>query len=137
LETAGSVSPTWTSGTASFDLAVLLSVFTHQLPEDMTHYLSEIARVLSPGGRCLATYFLLDAPQRLELPKLTLDFVHDLGGFFTVDRKVPETAVAYGEAFVRRTWGQARLPVTGILPAKWEDPAGPRWKHVVIGRRRG
>jgi SAM-dependent methyltransferase len=119
----------------SFDLAVLLSVFTHQVPDDMTHYLSEIARVLSPGGRCVATYFLLEGPQRLRLPNLTLDFVHDLGGYYAVDRKIPEKAVAYREPFVRHVWEEAGLPIRDVLPAKWADPSGPRWKHVVIGHR--
>jgi SAM-dependent methyltransferase len=120
---------------STFDLAVLLSVFTHQVPDEMSHYLSQIARVLVPGGRCLATYFLLEGPQRLRLPKLTLDFVHDLGGYYAVDRKVPEKAVAYQEPFVRRVWGEAGLPIMDVLPAKWVDPAGPRWKQVVIGHR--
>ena len=39
----------------------LTSVFTHLLPHDLTHYLAEINRVLRPGGRCVATFFLHDA----------------------------------------------------------------------------
>ena len=34
-----------------FDVVVLTSVFTHMLPDDVAHYLDEIARVLKPGGR--------------------------------------------------------------------------------------
>src|SRR5258708_26002415 len=45
----------------SFDFVLLTSVFTHMLPHDLTHYLSEIARVLRPGGRCLITFFLHSA----------------------------------------------------------------------------
>ncbi len=45
---------------ASFDVVHLRSVFTHMGPREVEHYLGEIARVLAPGGRCLATYFLLN-----------------------------------------------------------------------------
>ena len=45
----------------TFDLAVLASVFTHMLPDDMRHYIAEVARVLKMGGACCASYNLLDA----------------------------------------------------------------------------
>ncbi len=45
---------------------LLTSVFTHMLPQDMDNYLSEVARVLKPDGRCLITYFLLN-PESLAL----------------------------------------------------------------------
>jgi len=40
----------------SFDFAVLCSVFTHMLAEDVEHYLCEVARVLKTGGRCLISF---------------------------------------------------------------------------------
>jgi SAM-dependent methyltransferase len=43
-----------------FDLVFLRSVFTHMPPEEVDHYLGEIARVMRPGGRCLISYFLLN-----------------------------------------------------------------------------
>src|SRR5262249_46142163 len=43
---------------ATFDFVFLTSVFTHMLPHDLIPYLSEIARVMKPGGRCLITFFL-------------------------------------------------------------------------------
>lgn len=45
---------------STFDVAVLGSVFTHLLPDDVDHYLGELARVLKPGGRSLITYLLLN-----------------------------------------------------------------------------
>ena len=51
------------SGT--FDHVFLTSVFTHLLPADAAHYLAEVARVLKPGGRVFATFFLLHQ-ERLE-----------------------------------------------------------------------
>lgn len=45
----------------TFDFAFATSVFTHLMPPDVAHYLRETARVLRPGGRCLLTFFLIDA----------------------------------------------------------------------------
>lgn len=47
---------------ASFDVALLSSVFTHMPPDDARRYLAELARVLRPEGRVLATWFLTDLP---------------------------------------------------------------------------
>ncbi len=40
-----------------FDKAFLFSVFTHMLPIEVENYILQIARVLKPGGQCLATFF--------------------------------------------------------------------------------
>jgi len=53
------------------------------------HYLSEIARVLAPRGRCLISYFLLNEDSRRN-PTFTI--VRD--GYATVSADVPETAIA-------------------------------------------
>src|SRR3954454_3335822 len=45
---------------ATFDFVFLTSVFTHMLPTDMEHYVSEIVRVLKPNGRSLCTFLLLN-----------------------------------------------------------------------------
>jgi len=42
----------------TFDFCFCTSIFTHLLPDEVSHYLAEISRVLRPGGRCLATFFL-------------------------------------------------------------------------------
>jgi SAM-dependent methyltransferase len=37
----------------SFDAVFLASVSTYFVPKEMTHYVSEISRVLKKGGRCV------------------------------------------------------------------------------------
>lgn len=44
----------------SFDCIALTSVFTHMMPEDVDNYLGQIARVMKSGGKCLATFFLIN-----------------------------------------------------------------------------
>jgi len=48
------------SSSGWFDFVFLLSVFTHMKPPAIRQYLTEIARVLKPGGHCYATAFLVD-----------------------------------------------------------------------------
>lgn len=87
-----------------FDFAFLTSVFTHMLPAEVSHYLDELSRVLAPGGKCLATFFLLnpDVRNHLAAGKSSLDFRHSLPGCWTTNIQVPETAVGYDEEQVRQ-----------------------------------
>lgn len=87
----------------SFDVVVLASVFTHMLTEDVEHYVSEIARILKPGGRCYSTYSLLDEESLRSMADHTgeLRFERYEGPCWVADHKVPELAVAYEAAFVR------------------------------------
>ena len=85
---------------ASFDFAFLTSVFTHMFPRDLENYLSELARVLKPGGRCLITLFLLNEESRTAISagRSELDFRHEVpGGCLTSSPKDPEAAIAYDE----------------------------------------
>lgn len=93
----------------SFDLVVLLSVFTHLLPDDMENYVAEISRVLRPGGHCFATYSLLDpeSKRRMQAGESQRRFTQ-VGAHWVVDTKVPELATAYDEAFVRDLFSRYR-----------------------------
>ncbi len=44
-----------------FDIVYLNSIFTHLLPSEITHYLTEIRRVLKSGAIVLATYFIVNS----------------------------------------------------------------------------
>jgi SAM-dependent methyltransferase len=98
---------------ASFDFVFLASVFTHMLPAGIERYVDEIARVLAPDGRCLATFFLLNDESRrligegrstqgfsdVEWPCAVLDSTH------------LEDAVAFDEG-----WALGRLTQAGLSP---------------------
>ncbi|HEY8506433.1 MAG TPA: class I SAM-dependent methyltransferase [Gemmataceae bacterium] len=97
----------------AFDLAVLTSVFTHMLPADVGHYLAEIARVLKPGGRCLATFFLLNAEARelIASGRGQMAFAYPADGYRTVNPDRPEDAVAFEEQSVREMFRRGGLEV--------------------------
>src|SRR6185503_5290247 len=56
----------------SFDFVFLTSVFTHMVRADVERYVQEVARVLKPGGRCLTTFYLLNAESKDSMPKKAL-----------------------------------------------------------------
>lgn len=99
---------------SSFDFVFLTSIFTHLLPSDMKHYLSEISRVMRPGARSVVTYFLLnDESKGLIAAGLTSrQFTVDVGGAMTANKDRPEDAIAYEETTIRELYGSNRL---GIL----------------------
>ena len=63
----------------TFDFTFLTSVFTHLLPSDLQHYLSEIHRTLKSGGVCFFTAFLINDDVRRHLSTSQRPF-QDVGG---------------------------------------------------------
>ena len=119
---------------ASFDFVFLTSVFTHMLTAEVRRYLAEIARVLAPEGRVLATFFLLgrDAESPGEMR-----FEHRGDGYRTVNARVPEEAVSYDEADVRRWLSEAGLEVVEPVRAgAWSGaPGAITYQDIVVAKR--
>jgi ubiquinone/menaquinone biosynthesis C-methylase UbiE len=104
----------------SFDVVVLASVFTHFLPREVEHYLSEISRVLNKRGRCVISYFLLNkvSAGRIKAGKLhpdRLSFAHDCGTYRLQNKHKPETAVAHDELVVRSWYEKCGLNVVSPI----------------------
>jgi SAM-dependent methyltransferase len=106
---------------ADFDLVFLCSVFTHMLPDGVSNYISEIGRVLRPGGRCVSTFFLLnhDSLSRVQAGDSSLDFTPELGLARVVDPKNPSKAVAFSEDWVREKFAGAGLRVVETAYGTW------------------
>jgi hypothetical protein len=102
----------------SFTLAFLGSVFTHLLPPELERYLSEIARVLQPGGHCLISFFVLEngVLKRPEGKSSVLTF-HIEGQGYRTSFEVPEQGVAYEESYIRGLY--ARLGLSIREPILW------------------
>jgi SAM-dependent methyltransferase len=122
--------------TATFDLVVLASVFTHMQPADVAHYFSEIRRVLKTGGRCLITYFLLNEESKRLMAegRSTLEFVHDFGDFLSTSRSTPEVAICLPESMVRQLYATNRLEIAE--PVRYGSWCGRRdflsYQDIVI-----
>lgn len=87
----------------SFDVILLKSVFTHMRPAEVSNYLGEVSRLLKDGGRCLATFFLLNEQQQAlaAAGRNTIAFDYGEGVWRYRYEHSPESAVAYFEDHVR------------------------------------
>ena len=123
----------------SFDFVFLISVFTHMLPADVAHYLSEIARVLRPRGTCLISAFLLNAGSRrlMAAGRSDVVFAHGEGAWRTVDPVAPEAAIAYDEAFLREGYRKNGLAIDEpIHYGSWPGRADAlAYQDVVVATR--
>jgi|SRR5580658_562815 SAM-dependent methyltransferase len=106
---------------ARFDFAFLTSVFTHMLAPEVSRYLGELARVLAPGGKCLATFFLVNPESRhlIDAGRSSLDLFHALPGCWTTNPQVPETAVGYEDQEVARLAGENGFRLESLSYGKW------------------
>lgn len=105
----------------SFDFVICASVLTHVLEHECEHLLSEIARVVAPGGQVFATFFLLNDTSRamIEAGQAGLPFLDPSGRIAIVDETRPEEAVAYDDEWVFETLRGEGLELAAIHPGSW------------------
>ncbi len=125
---------------ASFDFIFLTSVFTHLLPEDTAQYLREIARLLQPDGRCLATFFLLNEAQEAFAKQglNDINFQYGPGPHRLRDKAIPESAVAYQETYLSKLLDTCGLtPVLPIYYGQWSGRSdGLSYQDILLLKRR-
>jgi len=119
-----------------FDFVLLYSVFTHMLPADVQRYVNEIARLLAPGGVCVASYFLLNdescAGVDAHRSFMTFDVPHPSGLCRLHDAAVPEAAVAIDEVFVRRIHQESGLRIRTLSRGTWWNGVGLHHDVVTV-----
>jgi SAM-dependent methyltransferase len=123
---------------AAYDVVFLGSVFTHLLPDTAAQYINEIARLLAPGGLCIASYFLLNAQSRAGIDAgtsfMAFPVRHPSGLCLLHDAEKPEAAVALDEEFVVGTHQRAGLHPRDIRRGGWWS--GQRHDQDVIAAER-
>jgi SAM-dependent methyltransferase len=104
----------------TFTFVTVQSVFTHMLPDEVEHYIAEIARVLD-SGRCLASFFLLnpESRQRIATGASTQPFLPERDGWATTSLETPETAIAIDENRIRSYFAKAGLEIVATHPGSW------------------
>lgn len=120
-----------------FDFVFLTSVFTHMFTADVENYVSEIARVLKPGGRCITTWFLLNEAIRTA-DNAFLDFRYGLDDVSrTVVKETPEEAIAFEEDFVRDLFRRHGLELLQVEPGQWAGLAATHeFQDIILAERR-
>lgn len=113
----------------SFDLVVAVEVLPHLLEADADRTLREAARVLAPGGRLVASAFVLDDASRAAIAAgdATFAFLDAGGHVAVVSDHAPEEAVAYD-----RSWLEARAPgPVEVQPGSWRGDADPSARELL------
>jgi len=108
----------------TFDMACSFSVFTHMRMPDIEHHLSEVARVVRPGGRALLTCYRLsdldeDVPIKGFGPFVPVD-----DGAWSAAPDLPERAIGYPHADFVEAIDRAGLLVVSDVEGRWHgrDP---------------
>jgi SAM-dependent methyltransferase len=109
---------------ATFDMVMLKSVFTHMMPADLSRYMSEVGRVLKPGGRSVISYFLLNDESRRYIARGAdkMGLVHELEGdrlCRIANLEVPEAVVAHDEARIRGMYADAGMSLSEVVYGDW------------------
>jgi len=128
----------------TFDFVFMTSVLTHLLPDELSNYLHETARVLKPSGRCLITYFVLNETARAGIHRrhARFTFSHPVApSAWTESPDQPERAIAYEEGFLREEYRRANLAVVEpIRPGAWSgvlyEPPPRHSQDTVVARPR-
>jgi len=126
---------------ASFDYVLLTSVFTHMPPKEVDHYLSEISRVLVPGGIASITWFLVDQDSRKILIGRDRgpDFRFRRRKHRIANRRNPAAAVAHDLRNVRAMYRRNGLWIRELRRGSWRGSAGgPGATHqdLIVATRR-
>lgn len=128
------------SEAASFDFVFLTSVFTHLGALCLPRYASEIGRVLPVGGRCFATFFLMNetAKHGIENGGSRLAFAPDGGGpEYLADPEHPSAAIAQDEGFVLGAFKAAGLhPCCPIRYGAWSGRPSDTYQDIVVFQKR-
>lgn len=103
-------------GDASIDFVLLTSVFTHLLPDEVSHYLSEINRVLKPRAKVFATFFIV---KEVQSDKPLLKFNYAMKNHFLINKNIPEANVGYPEDHIYCMYKNSNLSIEKILYGSW------------------
>lgn len=116
---------------AHFDFAFATSVFTHLDPDSARNYLREAHRVLKPGGKLVATFFLLDD----AIAKPAVDFRVDRGDHRLLDANDPDWGIAFRADALDGLLPPASWSARTIERGAWRGEGGEQFQDVVTVRR--
>lgn len=106
----------------AFDFICANSVFTHLLPMDFEHYVSEIKNVIKKNGIFFSTFFIMN-PESEELIHQNKTSFHfnffKNNEYATLENKLLEHAIAYKESYIENILKKNDFKNITIYPGNW------------------
>lgn len=123
-----------------FDVVFLTSVFSHMRPPEIEAYLKEIGRVLKVGGKCLATFYLLNdfSLKMISSRKSSQNFAYKFDGFLSTHSTTPEQTIAVYENQVREFHISAGLHIhEPVHYGSWSGRSSSKgYQDTMVSERR-
>lgn len=124
-----------------FDFVIMTSVVTHLPPDEILIYLSEVARLLKPGGRLFMTAFVVDrhaAANESGRRDPRLAFARDGDGpcWFVPDQP-PLAAVGLDDGFLDQALEKVGLAVVLKSLGHWRGQDAGHYQDVYVAECRG
>lgn len=115
-----------------FDVVAAAAVFPHLLEADAAQYLAECRRVLKPGGRLLAGFFVLDEASRAAIAAgaATFAFLDPGEHVAVVSEERPDEAVAFDRRWIAERFGGE----PDVHPGTWRGGDGRDLLDIVVAR---
>ena len=139
----------WPFNDNSFNILTATSVWTHLTEKDWRFYLNEVGRVLSPGGRAIISFFILDDLYQKALPfkdeRLSPYYpqkrsmwifdraIEEPGSWFCPKwAAVPEVAVGVSRESFDEAVAESGLSILSYMPGAWKDQPGFHFQDFVV-----
>lgn len=123
-------------GNESVDFVFLISVFTHMIPSEMSHYLDEIHRCLRPGGRCFFSCFTYDEVDRLSAnAKFSFPYTYD--HYALMNDKVVSANVAFERQYLSACFDRSGLTLVSEHRGSWAggNPDSLDFQDIIVLRK--
>ncbi len=85
---------------SEYDVALVISVFTHMVHKEVENYLVEIHRTLHQHGVLFATFFILNDISRSKMKERSFRFDYADENCYLMDPEVKSANVAYDESII-------------------------------------
>ncbi|MDX2019980.1 MAG: class I SAM-dependent methyltransferase [Deltaproteobacteria bacterium] len=123
------------------DLQWSSSFFTHLTPQAVEHALAFVASSLSPHGRAVNTWLIVDAHSCLALASGAADrqLPVDAGQYLTYSRENPLVCTAYKLPFIMEAHARAGLQIVSIERGHWRGGQTRNlfghYQDVIVSRK--
>lgn len=126
----------WKDG--AFTLTIATSLFTHLLAGGVVNYLNETARTLEPGGRMVASFFVLDDESRkvIEDHPPYPEFRYHIEHGMLANETSPDDGVAFDAQWLLEQFLSAGYEISVWQPGSWRRKEGPSYQDFVVATKK-